>query len=35
MTQDPRRPFYDEKKGIPGPGSYNQPMPLEKSIKFS
>jgi hypothetical protein len=23
ITTDQRRPFYDEKKGIPGPGSYN------------
>lgn len=22
ITKDQRRPFYDEKKGIPGPGTY-------------
>jgi hypothetical protein len=24
LAKDERKPFYDEKKGIPGPGSYNQ-----------
>ena len=31
MKQDERRPFYDEKKGIPGPGSYNYSSVQEKS----
>jgi hypothetical protein len=25
ITKDERRPFYDEKKNIPGPGTYNSP----------
>ena len=24
MPKDSKRPFYDEKKGVPGPGSYEQ-----------
>jgi hypothetical protein len=23
LSKDERKPFYDEKKNIPGPGSYN------------
>ncbi len=32
MKQDERRPFYDEKKGVPFPGSYNYSSVVEKSI---
>ena len=27
LAQDERKPFYNEKKGIPGPGAYNQSPP--------
>lgn len=33
LAQDERKPFYNEKKGIPGPGAYNQ-SPPEKHTGF-
>lgn len=34
LAKDHRRPFYDEKKGVPGPGSYNHSPIIEKAPAY-
>lgn len=34
IKQDQRRPFYDEKKWVPGPGSYSNNEVVNKAIGF-
>lgn len=34
LAKDERKPFYDEKKGIPGPGSYNQTVSVDNAPSY-
>lgn len=34
LSKDERKPFYNEKKGIPGPGSYESGSVTEKAPGF-
>jgi hypothetical protein len=34
LGKDERKPFYDEKKGIPGPGSYNQSTVVDNAPSY-